>query len=447
MTRTIAAMLVTLHVSCRAFAAQPVPEVVTGGLDNVIPTPHYIQAKPGELVLVQGRQARAVIVVAGNATRRERMAAQHLRGRVQLISGVELPIVQALEGPEETVAIVIGSLNRKTMPDEFLASLPADDRSFLHRAEGTDQDYVIDCTTVAGRPTAVLCGGAPQGALYATMMLIHALSKADERVVAPRVHIRDYPDVPFRWLSSCGGSSPEARIDSSMEHKVNLLKAFQYYHFTFKEPAEQLRRHPDDGRRAFLRGGQQRGSGAHCDVLGRGALQQLRRADEDSWQLILDSGPEHEDMFPRGPQLGLRPYAPRRGPGRLLRRKHEGHFPAGQHVRQRAVRLPVASPWRSRQSGRTREAAASDPMLAGRSEPRAVERESVLAGEPHGRGCQGAVGPTTRRNRRLRKWSQEQMNVETIEEAPTWAREARILFALHGDIPHLSRARNEFGAI
>ena len=226
--------------NCAVWAGAP-PMTVTGGLTNVIPTPQFIEAKQGQVVLAEGDRPCAVIVLDKDATTKERTAAEYLRDRVKLISGAELPTVRAASVEGGAVHVVIGSLEPKTIPGGFLSTLTRQDREFLARDDGTDQDYVVDCVTAGGKSTVILCGATPQGALYAAMTFMHTLSKADGQVTAPSVHVRDYPDVRYRWFFPRVFVESEDRIHFAMEHKVNLINAFEYYHFTFRDAERQLR--------------------------------------------------------------------------------------------------------------------------------------------------------------------------------------------------------------
>ena len=103
------------------------------------------------------------------ASAKEQTAARHLQERISQISGVEVLVSAALASQPPATLIVIGSLSAATMPKAVLAKLSDDDRSFLTRGGRTDQDYVIRSAAIDGRQMAILCGVAPQGALYAMM--------------------------------------------------------------------------------------------------------------------------------------------------------------------------------------------------------------------------------------------------------------------------------------
>jgi len=199
---------------------------ITGGLDNIIPTPQWMEARSSQIVLVDNGKAQTVLVLSEKAAPKERIAAEHLAAWVQKISGVRLPIVTTLAPSDRRAAIVIGSVEPRTIPDPMLARLDRKDRDFLVRGNRTKQDYVIDCMDIGGQPIVVLCGTSPQGAMYAMMSLLHALSLDARRVTLKRVHIRDYPDVEFRWMKALSPKgTPESMIDWAMEHKINVLRA------------------------------------------------------------------------------------------------------------------------------------------------------------------------------------------------------------------------------
>ena len=141
------------------------------------------------------------------------------------IADVQLPLVTELPDYGQT-AIVIGNVATKTFPDTMLSKLSRKDRGFLNRAKGTEQDYVIDCIELDGRPVVALCGSAPQGAQYATMSLLHTIIRRDGRVTIPKMHIRDYPDVEFRWINSHfdAPTLPRARLTMLWEHKINVIR-------------------------------------------------------------------------------------------------------------------------------------------------------------------------------------------------------------------------------
>ena len=210
----------------QAEKADILPRKIAGGANSIIPTPHWMKEKPGQIVLVDNGEARAVLLISETANPKERMAARYLEAWVEKISGVRIPIATSFKASDGKTAIVMGSLGAGSIPDEFLAHLDEADRKFLTRKSRTQQDYVMGCVDILGDSAVLLCGVGAQGTVYATMSLLHALSLDNQQVTLNRMHVRDYPDVEFRWMNALSPEgTPESRIDWAMEHKINVLRA------------------------------------------------------------------------------------------------------------------------------------------------------------------------------------------------------------------------------
>ena len=239
MCRWAIATLTTLILVSLTQAAAP-PETATGGLTNIIPSPQVIESRQGHVVLIDHGTARAAILVSERAGQKERTAAEHINKRIAQIAGCELPITSSPTG-NLPVTIALGSLGAKTLPDGCLKALAVEDQAFLVRKGGTEQDYVIDFVKTATGERLVLCGSAPDGVIYAAMSLLAMLSKSNGQVTVPRAHIRDYPDIEYRWLAPARLRRPEDRIDYAMQYKINIISAPVGYSLSLTNAEEKLR--------------------------------------------------------------------------------------------------------------------------------------------------------------------------------------------------------------
>jgi hypothetical protein len=157
--------------------------IMAASLPVLFPQPQEIELGAGRLVLAQGDTGLCSIVIPGDASDTERIAADVVRSAIGARCGL-WPCVVSDRPLPETVPIWIGESARPA-----LERVPAP-------TDTTDEGYVLQVTSdgVAVR------GLGSAGTLYGSQTLAQLLSLDGAELTLPLITIRDWPQFRYRGL-------------------------------------------------------------------------------------------------------------------------------------------------------------------------------------------------------------------------------------------------------
>ena len=226
----------------------------------LLPTPKELQEKKG-FFIVQQAGKDTFLVIADNATVKEKLAADYINQRLQSDWQLKpLPIKSAREltaGEQQANLILMGNA---VNDEEFKSYYQAlkQETSFLE-SQPSGQSYILNFFPNRKNPktaVAALVGKESQGTLYAAVTFMQMITRNGDCHSAPFVVIRDYPDFQHRlgryrfWDYSALPIKRETRnslsvkkeqIDQALQMKINSIRAWGYCH-SFPGEAERKRR-------------------------------------------------------------------------------------------------------------------------------------------------------------------------------------------------------------
>jgi Glycosyl hydrolase family 20, domain 2 len=212
-------------------------------LPPVFPTPQFYETLPGALILNRGESV--AVVVPTHFEPPIRIAIQLLSEKLRDL-GLNPRITQITTSQtvsSDTLTIYLAPSSLAIVENlRATAILSPEDHRLLETRPSRGQEYVV--VTRPQERTVYLIGGDAQGVLYATASLLQLLTKANDAVTIPVVHIRDFPDFKYRmaadWLMNVeinrwsydwgdGVAGYVARIkrklDLCTKYKINMVLA------------------------------------------------------------------------------------------------------------------------------------------------------------------------------------------------------------------------------
>ncbi len=189
---------------------------------DIIPMPKRLGEPQGAFPL----SGRCAVVIAGQATAKERIGAAEINSRLSELGAQPLPVKSEAElaGLEGWRLVVVGVLGQ-----EWLKRFPAAQAALSEQAALGPQGYVITFDLARGQ--ALLLGGGAQGALWACETFRALLAQGPQGVSATAQKIWDKPDFTWRMADDVRSqyeSRPEqwpVVVDFALRHKLNAVWA------------------------------------------------------------------------------------------------------------------------------------------------------------------------------------------------------------------------------
>jgi len=169
----------------------------------VFPTPQFYQLSEDQVILKKASEVS--FVLPSQFEPRIEVAAKLVSSRLEGL-GLEVKASRVKLGQATADnAFKFFLLPFSQMPTPGKESiLDEADRHLLATKENTGQEYVL--VIRSQERTAYLIGNTGQGVLNAAASLVQLITKANDTVRMPAVHIRDFPDFKYRmaadWLSN-----------------------------------------------------------------------------------------------------------------------------------------------------------------------------------------------------------------------------------------------------